>query len=208
MTVVDPSEINGFDATKHIGFEFDCKDKCEVPSKTKVIEVDEDTGKEALISRNQKEDEDYLWTFSKILDHRAVANGEIEVEVLRDNGETSWEPLAVLHKDDPVALVGYAKERRLLEQHGWKWAENIARCKKNFVRIPNLMKSSKKYQKTSYRKKTYKVGVHVLRTGDDRGAMKLDKENGTNLWFDTKKEASTLRNMDTFELMPENFDLT
>eukprot|EP00957_Ditylum_brightwellii_P181018 13790272-Ditylum_brightwellii.AAC.1 len=44
MPVVDPSEINGFDATEHIGFEFVCKDKRKVPTKTKVIEVDKDTG--------------------------------------------------------------------------------------------------------------------------------------------------------------------
>eukprot|EP00957_Ditylum_brightwellii_P108452 8272882-Ditylum_brightwellii.AAC.1 len=36
--------------------------------------------------------------------------------------------------------------------------------------------------------------------------MKLGKENGNNLWFDAqKKEASTLRDIATFEL---NFDLT
>eukprot|EP00957_Ditylum_brightwellii_P099527 7581199-Ditylum_brightwellii.AAC.1 len=51
--------------------------------------------------------------------------------------------------------------------------------------------------------------MQVPRTGDVRGSMKLDKENRNNLWFDAqKKEASTLRDMDTFELMPENFDLT
>eukprot|EP00957_Ditylum_brightwellii_P069258 5257825-Ditylum_brightwellii.AAC.1 len=79
MPVVDPSEINGFDVTEHIGFEFVCNDKHKVPTKTKVIEVDEDTGKvlleyihgglelvepnifqEALLSRTQQEDEDYL----------------------------------------------------------------------------------------------------------------------------------------------------
>eukprot|EP00957_Ditylum_brightwellii_P103524 7887684-Ditylum_brightwellii.AAC.1 len=39
--------------------------------------------------------------------------------------------------------------------------------------------------------------------------MKLGKENGNNLWFDVqKKGASTLRNMDTFELISENSDLT
>ena len=48
MPVVDPSEINGFDATEHIGFEFVRNDKRKVPTKTKVIEVDEDTGKVLL----------------------------------------------------------------------------------------------------------------------------------------------------------------
>eukprot|EP00957_Ditylum_brightwellii_P140456 10701497-Ditylum_brightwellii.AAC.1 len=48
MPVVDPSEINGFNATEHIGFEFVHNDKRKVPTKTKVIEVDEDTGKVLL----------------------------------------------------------------------------------------------------------------------------------------------------------------
>eukprot|EP00957_Ditylum_brightwellii_P150548 11463600-Ditylum_brightwellii.AAC.1 len=39
--------------------------------------------------------------------------------------------------------------------------------------------------------------------------MKLVKENGNNWWFDAqKKEASALRDMATFELMLEKFDLT
>eukprot|EP00957_Ditylum_brightwellii_P133914 10211877-Ditylum_brightwellii.AAC.1 len=73
-----------------------------------------------------------------------------------DNGETSWKPLAVLCKDDPVTLAGYEKERRLLEQQGWKWAKSIAKQEKKFVRMLNLMKASKKYQKKLYGKKTYK----------------------------------------------------
>eukprot|EP00957_Ditylum_brightwellii_P181426 13820086-Ditylum_brightwellii.AAC.1 len=79
MPVVDPSKINDFDATEHIGFEFVCKDKGKAPTKTNIIEVDEDTGnvlleyvhegfeliepnilQEALLSRNQQEDGDYL----------------------------------------------------------------------------------------------------------------------------------------------------
>eukprot|EP00957_Ditylum_brightwellii_P107826 8225390-Ditylum_brightwellii.AAC.1 len=48
IPVVDPSEINGFDATEHIGFEFLRKDKCKVPTKMEVIEVDVNTGKVLL----------------------------------------------------------------------------------------------------------------------------------------------------------------
>eukprot|EP00957_Ditylum_brightwellii_P059532 4520548-Ditylum_brightwellii.AAC.1 len=166
MPVVDHSEINGFDANEHIGFEFVHKDKREVSTKTKVIEVDEETGKvlleyvhgelelfepkiiqEVLQSRNQHEDKDDPSLFSKILDHRTVTNRKTEVEVPWDNRETSWDPLAVLHKDDPVTLAGYIKERRLLEQRSWKWAKIIARHKKNFVRMLKLMKAPKKYQK-------------------------------------------------------------
>eukprot|EP00957_Ditylum_brightwellii_P161612 12304489-Ditylum_brightwellii.AAC.1 len=71
------------------------------------------------------------------------------------------------------------------------------------------MKASKKYQKKLYGKKTYKFGIQVPMTGDVKSATKLDKENRNNLWFDAqKKEVSMLRDMATFELMLENFDLT
>eukprot|EP00957_Ditylum_brightwellii_P196575 14977804-Ditylum_brightwellii.AAC.1 len=142
----------------------------------KVIKVDEDTGnilleyvhgglelvepyilQEMLLSRNQQEVEDYLWLFSKTLNHRTVTNRKIEEEVMGDNGKTSWEPLAVLRKDDPVTLAGLAKERRLLEQHGWKWAKSIAKREKKFVRMLKLIKSSKKYQKKLYGKKIYNL---------------------------------------------------
>ena len=226
--VLDPSEINGFDASKHIGLEFVHKDSQQIPTKAKVIEVDDETGKimleyvhggfelvepnviqEALLSKEYHDDGDDIWTFSKVLNHRTVSNGKIEVEILWDNGDVSWEPLAVMRKDDPVTLAGYAKERNLLEQRGWRWAKTLAKREKKFVRMLRIMKASKKkYMKKSFGKTKYKFGVEVPRTGDVRGAMALDKKNGDTLWFEAQKtEASTLRNMDTFELMPEGFDL-
>ena len=70
------------------------------------------------------------------------------------------------------------------------------------------MKASKKYNKKSFGIK-YKFGFIVPRTGDVLGTMKLDKENGNNLWFEAQmKEAFTLRDLDTFELIPDGFDLS
>eukprot|EP00957_Ditylum_brightwellii_P054906 4161510-Ditylum_brightwellii.AAC.2 len=72
-----------------------------------------------------------------------------------------------------------------------------------------LMKASKKYQKKYCGKTTYKFGVQIPKTGGVKGTMKLDNKNGNSLWFDAqRKVASTLRNVDAFELIPENFDLT
>mmetsp|Transcript_1296 Transcript_1296/g.1575 ORF Transcript_1296/g.1575 Transcript_1296/m.1575 type:complete len:358 (+) Transcript_1296:276-1349(+) len=146
----DPTTVNGFEAKDHIDFEFIHKDKRGIPTKAKVIEVDEETGKvmleyvhgglesvepniiqDALLSKDQGDEGDGMWTFSKILSHRTVENGKVEVEVLWDNGETSWEPLAELKKDDPVTIAAYAKEQKLLEQRGWKWAKSIARREKS-----------------------------------------------------------------------------
>eukprot|EP00957_Ditylum_brightwellii_P169028 12865938-Ditylum_brightwellii.AAC.1 len=71
---------------------------------------------EALPSKEARDEADGLWTFSKVLNYRVEDKGKIEDEILWDNGETSWEPLRVMRKDDPISLAGYAKERKLLEQ--------------------------------------------------------------------------------------------
>ena len=100
-----------------------------------MIEVDADTGRvmleyahgglewvepniiqEALLSREDAGVE--MWTFEKILQHRTGDHGRLEVQVLWDNGEVSWEPLAALRKDDPITLAKYARDRKLLEQRG------------------------------------------------------------------------------------------
>ena len=117
-----------------------------------------------------------------------------------DNGETSWKLLVVLYKDDLVTLASYAKERKLLEERGWKWTRSRVKKENKLVRLMKAMKASKKnYRKKSFGKKIYKFGVLVHRTGDVRGTMMLDKENGNHLWFKTQKaEANTLRQMKTF----------
>eukprot|EP00957_Ditylum_brightwellii_P111977 8539299-Ditylum_brightwellii.AAC.1 len=54
----------------------------------------------------------------------------------------------------------------------------------------------------------YKFGVEVPRTRDIREAIQLDKINRNNSCFEAqKKEAGTLREMNTFELMEDGFDL-
>ena len=119
---IDPSRTY-FDANGHIGLEFLRKNPQGVPSKTKVMEVDDETGKvlleyvngglewvepniiqEALLSKDQGDGDFY--TFDKILNHRTLPGGKIEIEVLWDNGEVSWEPLAAMRKDDPVTIAG------------------------------------------------------------------------------------------------------
>ena len=55
----------------------------------------------------------------------------------------------------------------------------------------------------------YKFGVKIPRTGDIRGALKLDRENGNRLWYEAqKREASALRALDTFIIPDENFDFS
>eukprot|EP00957_Ditylum_brightwellii_P179455 13670567-Ditylum_brightwellii.AAC.1 len=100
MPVIDSTKINiTFNTEEHIGMEFIRNDQHSVPTKTNVIEVNEDTGKvlleyvhgdlelveaniiqEALLSRSQPEVADGLWTFFKVLNHKTAENGHFEVE--------------------------------------------------------------------------------------------------------------------------------
>ena len=122
------------------------------------------------------------------------------MEVLWDNGETSWEPLAVIGKDDLVTLAKCAKDRKLEQQRGWKWARKITKNEKKFVRMMKLMKASDKPRKKNFGPKC-KFGVEVPRTGDVKGADELDRKTEMPFWFNARKdEATALRKLMTFEL--------
>mmetsp|Transcript_38133 Transcript_38133/g.53719 ORF Transcript_38133/g.53719 Transcript_38133/m.53719 type:complete len:150 (-) Transcript_38133:355-804(-) len=109
-----------------------------------------------------------------------------------------------MRKDDPVPLTGYARQRKPLEQQGWKWAKIIAKNENKFLWMLKSMKGTKKKSETT----KFKFGVQMPRTCDTVGAMKLDKENGNNLWFKAQQlEATTVKKLVVFKIMPKNFDL-
>ena len=73
--------------------------------------------------------EDKIFTFQRTVDHkgplkpggfecnRSRCNIKIEWE---DAGVTTWEPLTVIEKCDPVTCAVHAKEHGLLNEPGWK----------------------------------------------------------------------------------------
>eukprot|EP00957_Ditylum_brightwellii_P112235 8556680-Ditylum_brightwellii.AAC.1 len=126
IPVLDFTEVSNtsFGTKEHIGFECIRKYKREVPTKTKCLEVDEDTRKgplkymyrglelieanviqESLILQVHPDDGKVLWTFSTVLNHRLVENRCIKEEVWWDNRETLWKPLEVLWNDNPVTVT-------------------------------------------------------------------------------------------------------
>jgi len=114
-----------------------------------------------------------------------------------------------MRKQDPITLAQYAKKRKLTNQRGWKWAKNLAKREKKLIRLLKLMKASNKSYKKKNFGKRYKFGVELPNTADVRSARRLDREAGNTLWFDAQTlEANSLRNLDTFRLIDESFDLT
>ena len=58
----------------------------------------------------------------------------MEVEVLWDTGEKTWEPLPWMMTDDPDTVAQYVKEKNLQEQPSyWKWANRYIKNPKTFL---------------------------------------------------------------------------
>jgi hypothetical protein len=136
-----PASLHVIDPIELIGRTF-IHDSHGIPTKSVVREYDAEmekvlvehvSGVEEWLSPNiveeslisQTDDGEGFWSFEKILQHRVLPNGRIELNVLWDNGESSWEPLIQLRKDDPITVAQYAMDNELLDQRGWKWAKKL-----------------------------------------------------------------------------------
>ena len=157
-------------------------------------------GSEMCIRDRSREDEGAgLYTFKKILNHRTTSNGKVEVEVLWDTDEVTWEPLTHVRKDDPITVAKYAMDNKLQEQKGWQWAKRIVRREKKFIRMMKLNAAQKKNGRK------YKFGIEVPKTV--KRALELDEVNGNTYWQDAMaKEVGTMLDMNTFKDMGEHFD--
>ena len=90
-----------------------------------------------LISKYDDEEDDSsgkVWIFLSIEGHKRTAAKTWDVLVKWDTGETTWEPLRVIAKDDPVSCARYAKDNGLLSTPGWKQFRRFTKTDKRFVR--------------------------------------------------------------------------
>ena len=106
---------------------------------------------EEIINLLNKETEDgyCLWTFKEILNHRLVKSkgkNTLEIEVLWDTGEKTWEPLNTMKADDPVTIYKYAERKGLINQPYWKWANHYLKNKKKFLRLTKQVFLAKQAQ--------------------------------------------------------------
>jgi len=106
---------------------------------------------------------------------------------------TSYEPLSVIAKDDPITLAQYGIDNDLLERPGWKNLQRIARREKVFKRMVKQAKLSHDRHAP-----IFMFGVQIPR--GVRQALSLDATNGNNNWrqaMDT--EIAQLFEYETFE---------
>ena len=165
-------------------------------------EVEEIITYNDLLDRLEEGDgEDGLWKFTSINSHKGplkptnpeYRGSQWNVRVQWENGESTWEPLEVIAKSDPVTCAIYAKRNDLLEQPGWKRFKRIAKRQKRFVRLVNQAKLK------AYRNKTiYKFGVQV--PNNHEHAMELDRKLGNSLWAEAEaKEFDQINDYSTFK---------
>jgi hypothetical protein len=110
-----------------------------------------------------------------------------------ETGETTYEPLDLIAKDDPVTCAEYAQRNGLLDTPGWKRFKRLGRNEK---KIERLVMQAKLH---SYRREPYwKFGVLVPRTHAQ--AMELDEMNKNNKWQEAEVlEISQLLEYGTFQ---------
>ena len=152
---------------------------------------------EEIINMLNKETEDgyHLWTFKEILNHRLVkrdGKNLMEIEVLWDTGEKTWEPLNTIKADDPITISKYVEKQGLIDKPYWKWANRYLKNKKKFLRMCRQVFLSR--QRTG---PVYKFGVQVPR--DTKEALLFDKQNQNGLWKDAiAKEMSKIMEFQVF----------
>jgi len=59
----------------------------------------------------------------------------LEVEVLCDTGEKTWEPLNTMKADEPITIAKYVKDKGLVKKQYWTWANNYIKNPKKFLRL-------------------------------------------------------------------------
>ena len=158
----------------------------------------------ALVEAQREEEllnPDKAWIYKAIIGHEGPLNvthpkykGSVyNVLVQWEDGSETYEPLALIKKDDPVTCATYAKDNNLLDLPGWKSLKRIATRNKLYKRMVKQAKMSSE-RNGPY----YKFGVRVPRSKAD--ARKLDEEAGNTKWRDAEiAELTQLDEYETFE---------
>ncbi|KAL7579256.1 hypothetical protein ACA910_011415 [Epithemia clementina (nom. ined.)] len=152
------------------------------------------------IERAKQEDE-RLFRFTEITGHQGplkagdpdYRGSPYNVNVLRDTGEITTEPLNMIASDDPVTCAVYAKKHDLLELPGWKRFKHLAKNQKKLARVINQTK-----MRQARTTPVYMFGYRVPK--DYKEAIELDKQNGNSKWFDAvETEMAQIKEYNVFK---------
>jgi hypothetical protein len=90
-------------------------------------------------SKDHSDDTDKVWKFNPISGHQGpMRKGDpgyncfqYNLQIEWANGETTYEPLAFIGKEDPISCATYAKEHGLLNTPGWKFLKRALNTKES-----------------------------------------------------------------------------
>jgi Reverse transcriptase (RNA-dependent DNA polymerase) len=140
----------------------------------------------------QDQDKDDFFRLVGIEDHKKIL-GKWCVLVRWASGETTWNHLATIKKDDPVTVAMYAKRNGLLDEDGWGGLKKLLKNTKMLGRMVNQTRL-----KSFRNKPVYKYGAQVPRSHAE--AIRIDEKNGNTNWQDAEKlEVSQLMDYQAFE---------
>ena len=145
--------------------------------------------------------EEQAFKFRKIIGHQGPLaasdkryNGsKYNVLVEWETGETNYQPVDLMARDDPVTLAIYAKENGLLDTPGWKRFKRLAKKQKQLLRAINQSKL-KQFRRST----VFKFGIEIPR--DHKDAMRLDEQNGNKLWYEAEQvELGQIKDYEVFK---------
>jgi hypothetical protein len=150
---------------------------------------------------------DAIYTFKSILAHQGpltvkdtwYKGSSWNILIEWDGGETTWEPLNLIAKSDPISVALYREENGLLNKKGWKYLKKHARNTRHvYTMVHNILKA-----KGSHGPK-FKYGVRL----PDRvkGCAILDAENGDTNWSDANRAELNL--LDEFKAFQDCREFT
>lgn len=164
---------------------------------------------EEVVSYNQLLDhldsddgDDGVWHFRKICGHQGplmpsddrYKGSRWNVQIEWENGEVTFEPLAIIGRSDPVSVAIYARDNDLLHLDGWKRFRRLAQRQKKLIRLAN---QARLY---AFRNRVvFKFGIQVPQS--HRQAMELDEANGNRLWREA--EETELHQIDEYEVFTD-----
>ena len=159
----------------------------------------------------KKEDEDTGWKFSSITNHQGpLSKGDKDYKGSRfnvlvnwDSGESTYEPLDLIGRDDLITCALYDKKHNLLNLPGWKRFKRIIAREKDYSRMIN---------KTKLQSTEEPTGI-ILK--NHQHAMDIDRKTGNDKWLQAEQtelqqiqEYNTFIDMDKGTVMPHEFTKT
>ena len=149
---IDPDDLLGYTFVKeHHGTQQRAEVK-EINKEDGKFLVEFVNGGEELMTYNdliniynsKMDDGDQYWTYERILDHCKAKGGQLEVKILWDTGDITYEHMDTIKADDKITLAAYARDKGLLDQPGWKWARRFTKNPKKFVRMSRIFTAQTK----------------------------------------------------------------